>query len=131
MVAIMVFEDVGLRASFGRLREVEGLDPQSVAPQQQVTAPGARVEDREGEHAHQVVDEVGAFLQVLRGVAGPDGREIHHRRGYDSTYRQVGGRLSNDLREEILVAETGDAGREHLGHQPAHRRGGLRWRPSS
>jgi hypothetical protein len=70
----------------------------------------------EGMLGIRVVYEVGSFLQVFRRIIGPDGWEIHDRGGDDGAHRQVGGGLSDDLREEILVAEAGYASAYHLGY---------------
>ena len=64
----------------------------------------------------RVMDEVGAFLQILFCVRSPARWEIHDRRSNNSPHRQVCSGLSDDLREEVLVTEASDAAAQHLGY---------------
>ncbi len=63
----------------------------------------------------RVVHEFGPLAQALCGVTGPLTRKINDRRANHRPHVQVHGCFRNDLREEILVTETGAPGQQHFG----------------
>ena len=60
-------------------------------------------------------EKAGVPLEARPGAVGPGRRNIHNRRPDHRTHMQIDSCLGNNLREEILVAETGNACRQHLG----------------
>ena len=61
------------------------------------------------------MQQVGRLAEVLAGIPGPGRLELDDGRTDIGAHAGIFGRLGDDVGEEILVAEAGDAGLQHLG----------------
>jgi hypothetical protein len=62
----------------------------------------------------RVVHQLRAFAKALGSTIGPGSREVNDRSAHHRAHMHVHGGFCDDLREEILVAETGASGLEHF-----------------
>ena len=76
---------------------------------------GCKARRYQGVIRKRIVHQVCSLAQTFLGAVGPGRRKTHDRRPDHRTHVQIDSRPCNELGEEILVAETGDACRQHLG----------------